>query len=81
MYQARVILRYVTVLWMPVGQVMLSEKVYECYVCMYYRSSIAVPSKLQSVIAASSVEAEYTAQAKCVHVALRYRKLLLDFKI
>ena len=51
------------------------------FVWTYYGGSVARSRKLQSVVAASSVKAEYIAEAKFVNEALWMRKLLNDFEL
>lgn len=48
---------------------------------MYNGGVFSWSSKRQNVVAASSVEAEYVAQARCVREALWIRKLMHDFNI
>lgn len=49
------------------------------YVYMYNGAAFTWSSKRQSVVAASSVEAEYIALSRCVRQALWIRKLMHDF--
>ena len=49
------------------------------YVFKYAGSSFSWSSKRQSIVAASTVEAEYISMSKCVREALWLRKLMSDF--
>lgn len=51
------------------------------FVFNYLGASFAWSRKRQTEVAASSVEAEYIAQARCIHEALEVQKLMIDFGI
>ena len=51
------------------------------FVWTYDATAFTWSSKRQCIVAASSVEAEYIAQAKCVRQGLWVRKLMYDLKI